>query len=401
MNSTQPPTELPKNWLQHSMQALIRIARQRPDDAEAQRRSQIAINLFYDNWSSAGFPKDLIGPYTIKSGLPIPSLSTEVYEIILDFVIYESINFESTSASVRPGLEYLGRLFDVCPKVTKLSLKAETPFGRLESESSECFSKSWKQLRHLDVLGDTVASDIIELSKQCPSLQSLKIDDNYAADDSTATLEGLLDASQVLGKALKTLYVSLIMQTQSNSTTHQLLGRLPVIEEFFLGEISKGHSTIHALARLNPSRLKRFKMIRMCHDYIAPPGLEEAICQVIAAHADTLESISIFTCCDLNMRVLEQVKKAKKLRFFNLRLPELLTDEEFGDLVAACPKLETCTRSYSRMTHQKKYTESVWPHLDDVYSNVREEKERRKLDSWGIVPGVREDTGPEISNWIF
>ncbi|KAJ0151327.1 hypothetical protein HZ326_6163 [Fusarium oxysporum f. sp. albedinis] len=113
-----------------------------------------------------------------------------------------------------PNLEYQGHLFSICLKVTRFSLKEKTVIRLvLTSGSRERFLKFRNQATHLETLWDPVASEISELPKRFPSLQRLKID-----SDCTATLECLLDASQILGKNLKTLYVSQIRKTQMIKT---------------------------------------------------------------------------------------------------------------------------------------------------------------------------------------
>jgi hypothetical protein len=483
MELIQPPKSLPGSKLQEYVQALKLIAQQRPDDLEARRRSQTATDLYHESWPHHDVPKPLTAPNPAETSRPkvwIPSLPTEIYEIIFDLIVAEypstkvenerrvrtfvsltcscrlfqiilemylykhprscrlswgqyynllfrfyltieprrallvqslSVNVEhklcpnlshlevskSTGWLSSPDLEYLGHLFSVCPKVTRFSLKVRTITGiSFASESSERFSKFWNQLTHLEALWYPVTSEIIELSKRCPSLQRLKMD-----GDCTATVESLLNASLIWGKTLKTLYVSGIRKAQSNSAIYQLMERLPVVEEFLLCNESQMTSTIHALTRLSSPRLKRFKGIHYDHtgNRIAPAELETAVCDMIAAHAGTLESISLFSECDLSMSVLEEVKKAKKLKFVNLPLPRVLTDDELEGLVAACPKLEGCSRNLYRMTHQRKYSEIVWLYLDDESHDSWEEDP--KYGSWGIIPDVKEESGPEILQWAF
>ncbi|KAF5638149.1 hypothetical protein F25303_7787 [Fusarium sp. NRRL 25303] len=50
----------PESKLQQSIRALRVIAKQRPNDPEAQRRAQVATDLYFDSWSRHKFPTPLM-----------------------------------------------------------------------------------------------------------------------------------------------------------------------------------------------------------------------------------------------------------------------------------------------------------------------------------------------------
>ncbi|PNP84048.1 hypothetical protein FNYG_02736 [Fusarium nygamai] len=334
MEIARPPKSLRADRFERNIQALRIIAQQRPDDPEAQRRAQVATDLYLQTWPHHTLPTPVTTYNPAKSRRKsrkksrrtgsIPSLPNEIYEMIFGYILaeYPTNNRE--------------RLFDACPNVTRFSLNASASDSNdsVAFQTNKQFFKFWNQLTHVEGLRCSESEDIISISKRCPSLQRLKIDCFGRLDPGT-----LLDASQIWGKTLRTLNLDWL-EMPSETTIAQLLEHLPKIEEVFLGHLHDILPSIHALAHLSLPQLKRLR-VASYRKWNTDHSQEEdaAICGMITAHADTLESLSLTCLYVLSRSVLEAIKKAKKLEFLNLEVLRVLTDEEREELQAACPKL--------------------------------------------------------------
>lgn len=457
------PKVPPESKLQQSIRALRVIAKQRPNDPEAQRRAQVATDLYFDSWSRHKFPTPLIAHDPAESRQQTSwfySLPAEIYYVIFDHIVGDypscpqskrlraktllsltcscrlfqeilerylykhprSWMFDETpsilmfrfSLIIEPRrgplvqslsmnvkclyssslwleiaklcpnlrhleivetnkglssshLEFLGKLFSDCPNVTRFSLNARTSDSKVSRayKNNKGFLKFWKQLTHVEGLSRSEPSDIILISKRCPSLQRLKIDSLGHLD-----LGSLLDASLVWGKALRTLHLNWLTTTKA-AAIPQLLEQLPVVEEVYLAHLYDIWPSIQALARLSPPRLKHYEGVSHRRwDPAHSLEVEIDISDMITSQADTLESISITGQYDLNIGVLEAIKKTKKLEFLNLEVDRLLTGEEREDLQAACPKLQICVNHYGRELDRRRDSEWSYP----------------KCGSWGFIP---------------
>ncbi|KAF5635915.1 hypothetical protein F52700_5228 [Fusarium sp. NRRL 52700] len=90
MAENKPPKSPPESRLQQSIQALRIIAKQRPDDPEAQRRAQVAPDLYLESWSRQKFPSPLIAHDPAESRRQtswVPNLPVEIYHEIFDYII--------------------------------------------------------------------------------------------------------------------------------------------------------------------------------------------------------------------------------------------------------------------------------------------------------------------------
>ncbi|KAF5700369.1 hypothetical protein FGLOB1_10833 [Fusarium globosum] len=351
------PKSPPESKLQQSIRALRFIAKQRPNDPEAQRRAQVATDLYFDSWSRHKFPTPLIAHDPAESRQQtnwVYNLPAEIYYEIFDHIVGD---YPSCPQSKRLRAKTLLSLTCSCRLFQEI----------LESrayKNNKGFLKFWKQLTHVEGLSRSEPSDIILISKRCPSLQRLKIDSLGHLD-----LGSLLDASHVWGKTLRTLHLNWLTTTKA-AAIPQLLEQLPVVEEVYLAHLYDVWPSIQALARLSPPRLKHYKGVSHRRwDPIHSLEVEIDICDMITSQADTLESISITGQYDLNIRVLEAIKKAKKLEFLNLEVDRLLTDGEREDLQAACPKLQICVNHYGREIDR--HTDSDWSYP--------------KCGSWGFI----------------
>ncbi|KAF5602207.1 uncharacterized protein FSUBG_7882 [Fusarium subglutinans] len=463
LGKNKPSKGPPECRLQQSIQALRIIAKQRPDDPEAQRRAQVATDLYLESWSRQKFPTPVIAHDPAESRRQtswVPNLPNEIYYMIFDHIIGEyptcprskrrrektllsltcscrlfqeiletylykhprsgmfdgipsilmfrfsltieprrgplvqslSINVKCMSSNSiwlkivklcpnlsrleivetnrglsRSHLEFLGKLFSDCPHVTRFSLDAGTSDSEVSKayRTDKGFLKFWRQLTHVQGLPRSEPSDIISISKGCRSLQRLRIGSSRHLD-----LGSLLDASQKWGKTLRTL--DLNWRTTTKATIiPQLLEQLPVVEEVYLGHLYDIWPSILALSRLSPPRLKRFKGVshRKCDPVHSLEG-ETAICDMITAQGDTLESISITGQHGLHVGVLEAIKGANKLKCLDLEVGRFLTDEEREDLQAACPKLQASVKRYGEKSNEKR-------DFDWSYASC---------GSWGVIP---------------
>ncbi|KAF5601783.1 hypothetical protein FPANT_1647 [Fusarium pseudoanthophilum] len=455
----RPPKSLRPDRFQRDIQALRIIAQQRPDDPEAQRRAQVATDLYLQTWPHHTLPTPV---KKTRGTVSIPRLPNEIYERIFGYILAEhptskrgkikrartllsltcscrlfqaivekylykhprskgfwrdqhslflfrlsltiepcrgllvqslSVNIqlpyhnylwveiaklcpnlshleivETTDGLSYSQLHYLERLFDACPNVTRLSLNARISDYNdgVTFRTSKRFFKFWNQLTHVEGLPLSEPGDIISISKKCPSLQRLKID-GFGFSPKT-----LLDASKIWGKTLKTLHLDWFGMP-TDTTIAQLLGNLPLIEEVCLGHLDNLLPSVHALTHLSLPKLKRLRVVSYSiWDIDQSPEIESAICDMITAHAETLESMSLPFLYDLDRCVLEAIKKARKLEFLNLEALRLLTDEEREELRAACPKLRTFANSFDGYSSKG---------MDSEF-----DRSGPNCGSWGIIP---------------
>ncbi|KAF5558904.1 hypothetical protein FPHYL_7245 [Fusarium phyllophilum] len=424
MKIARPPKSLRSSRLKDNIQALSIIAQQRPDDPEAQRRAQVATDLYLQTWpqhtpqqnpaeslaEQAGFPTsqditifDLFlqnfywgQQYLLlfrlsltiepRRGLLVQSLSVNVERPYHNYLWLETAKLcpnlshleivENTNGLSRSQFRYLEKLFDACPNVTRFSLnaKASDSDDSLAFQSNKRFFKFWNQLTHVEGIRSSESEDIISISKRCPSLQRLKIDCSGSLD-----LEALLDASQIWGKTLRTLYLDWLwmLSDTGDTTIAQLLGHLPIIEDVCLGQLHDILPSINALAHLSPPRLKRLRVASYLKwDTDHSPEVEATICDMITAHADTLESISLAFWYDLDSSVLKAIKKAKKLEFLNLEVLQGLAEEEREELQAACPELRIFVNYFGGYSPEELYSVFDWSYP--------------RCGSWGFIPDYKD-----------